>query len=212
MKNLDDYMAKRDGSGAQSIIHQRKMNMLEMLLKSADSLFVDLFDCPCDYGPLTDNISRQSNPLVSSDLNSTPLATHYCSFIESMEGSFGAPCDITRLPFKDRAFEGMVTFRLFHHLADSETRKAVFSEAARVSRRFFLITYYRRNFFNNFLQRLNRKVSICNGRKALLYPSRIIEEASHAGWQFIESYRVFPAIRSKSVAFFLKAAPSLTGW
>lgn len=204
MKTLNDYMAKRYGSVGQSIIHWREMNLLESLLETAGGQFENLLDCPCGYGRLTDILSRRSNFLVSSDLNSGTLIAHQDYFKDRIVRNFDAPCDITRLPFKDKSFDGMVTFRLFHHLVNRETRMAAFSEAARVARKFFLISYYSSNSLHKFSRRLNRNGSIRNGRKAFLDSISIMEEAASAGWLLVDIHRVLPVIHAQTVALFVK--------
>jgi ubiquinone/menaquinone biosynthesis C-methylase UbiE len=204
MKNLDHYMVRRYPTGGQSIIHWREMNILEGLLGSAGGRFEELLDCPCGYGRLTESLSRRSALLVSSDLSSRTVAAHNRYFKGSMERYLDTACDVTRLPYKDGAFEGMVTFRLFHHLVDEETRKAVFREAARVSRRFFLISYYSNSLLHEFSRKLNRNRSIRKGKKAFLDSARIQEEAGHAGWQLAEKHRALPVIHAQTVALFMK--------
>lgn len=205
MKNIDDYMTKRYGSIGQSIIHWREMNILESLLDTAGGQFGNLLDCPCGYGRLTDILSRRCSLLFSGDLNSCTLIAHNDYFRDRIVRNFDAPCDITLLPFKDDSFEGMVTFRLFHHLVDRETRIAAFNEAARVSRRFLLISYYSSNSLHKFSRRLNRNISIRNGRKAFLDPVIIREEAASAGWQLVHSCKVLPLIHAQTVALFQKS-------
>jgi SAM-dependent methyltransferase len=204
MKTLDDYMARRYPAGGQSIIHLREMTLLERLLERAGGLFDNLLDCPSGYGRLTDILARRSGLLVSSDLNSGTVSAHNHYFKGRMERYSDAACDVTRLPFRDGAFDGMVTFRLFHHLVTEETRKAIFREAARVSRRFFLISYYRSSSLHEFSRKLNRNGSVRNGRKAFLDSARILDEAGHAGWQLAESHRVLPVIHAQTVALFVK--------
>ncbi len=49
--------------------------------------------------------------------------------------------DATAMPFADGAFDGVVCFRFLHHLPDAAARKVV-AEAARIARRFVVVSWF----------------------------------------------------------------------
>jgi len=204
MKSLDEYMEKRYSSVGQSFIHWREINILQKFLNTAGGLFNSLLDCPCGYGRLTGTLSNRCDLLVSGDLDTKTLVAHNNYFKDRIHRNLDAPCDVTRLPYKNESFEGMVIFRLFHHLVDRNTRLAVFREAARVSRNFLLMSYYGNNSLHRFSRKLNRNGSIRNGRKSFMDSVSIVEEAASAGWMLVARRTVLPVFHAQTVALFVK--------
>jgi len=50
--------------------------------------------------------------------------------------------DLAHLPFPDELFDAVIVWRLLHHVPDSETRRALLAEAARVSRNKVIVSFH----------------------------------------------------------------------
>ena len=204
MKQLDTYMAWRFRFGPQRLIHLREMAILSRLLDKVCKDSDMLLDCPCGYGRLTELLKGKSGLLVSGDLNAYRVKAQSQYFSGIIGGCLNLTCDVTHLPFKDGLFDGTVTFRLFHHLRESQLRKAVFSELSRVTGKYLLISYYGRNALHEFSRTLNRNKSIRKRKMAMLDENIIREEAAQAGWRLLESCKVLPGIHAQTLAVFVK--------
>jgi SAM-dependent methyltransferase len=202
--SLDTYMAKRYAFGPQRFIHTRELAIVDNLLEKAGGTFHRLLDSPCGYGRLTELLAGRCTHLVSSDLS--PLRVLHHSHYFNSTGSYAhiVNSNAGALPFKDSTFDGVVTFRLFHHLRDEELRKKIFTEAARVSRNFLLISFYEKNPLHEFSRKMNMNKDIRKGRKVFLVPDIIMEEAARAGWSHVESCPVLAGFHAQTVVLFKK--------
>lgn len=205
MRQLDGYMARRYRKGPQAIVHRREMALLERLLQDAGGSFSRILDCPCGHGRLTEPLRERSDCLVSADVSVKTVKAHTRYFGDKGVRLLDAACDISSLPFPDGVFDGMVIFRLFHHLVDPEMRKAAFQEAARVTRSFLLISYYGVNPLHELTRKLNRKASVRRGKKAFLAQGTLEAEAALAGWRYCSGGKPLPFIHAQRVALFRKS-------
>ncbi len=204
MRQLETYMAKRFRIGPQRIIHWGEMAIVESFLDLAGGKFGKILDCPCGYGRLTEVLSRRSEILYSSDISPHKVAVHANFFSEPKIKLLNAASNITRLPFKERVFDGTVTFRLFHHLDNKEVRTAIFREAARVTDKFLILSFYRKNVLHEMSRSFNMNSSIRKRKIVLIEADIIRQEAEQAGWKLIECSKVLPGIHAQTIALFMK--------
>ena len=98
-------------------------------------------DLPCGAGRLAHLFGRAGVRYVGADV-ALPMAHLARRALGDAAGLLGA--DAMALPFADRAFDALVSVRLFHRITEAETRAAMLREMARVVRGPILATYYTR--------------------------------------------------------------------
>ncbi len=94
--------------------------------------------------------------------------------------------DATRLPFAAASFEGVLCLRFLHHL-DEKTRRSVFTEMRRVSKRWAVVSFPSVRTLRAWSRRLRGKG---------LGPRRALEdftrELAANGWRAVRSASVVP--------------------
>jgi SAM-dependent methyltransferase len=97
-----------------------------------------VLDCPAGAGRLLQPLARAGHRVVWADAAAAMLR----------EAAARAPAppprvlaDALRLPFADRAVDGVVQFRFLHHLPPPAARIAI-GEACRVARRFVVLSFF----------------------------------------------------------------------
>jgi SAM-dependent methyltransferase len=97
-----------------------------------------VLDCPAGAGRLLPALARAGHRVVWADAAAAMLR----------EGAARAPAppprvlaDALRLPFADRAVDGVVQFRFLHHLPPPAARIAI-GESCRVARRFVVLSFF----------------------------------------------------------------------
>jgi uncharacterized protein YbaR (Trm112 family) len=96
-----------------------------------------VLDVPHGTGKLGPHLTGLTDEVVGGDASATMLAQ-----ATPQPGLTRAVLDIRRLPFRDGAFDGAVSLRLFHRLQPQARREGL-RELARVSRRWVVVSYAR---------------------------------------------------------------------
>jgi ubiquinone/menaquinone biosynthesis C-methylase UbiE len=109
---------------------------LEDLSKGASVL-----DVPCGTGRWISTMTGRGFRYTGADV-SLPMAreAHALTGPPAVRGILVA--DLAHLPFPDASFDAVIVWRLLHHVPDSETRQALLTEAARVSRRKVIVSFH----------------------------------------------------------------------
>jgi len=96
-----------------------------------------VLDAPCGTGRLASTLASFGARVVSLDLSASMLASARASLPgTALQGSVHA------LPFRDRAFDVVVSCRFLHHLHEREARAAALRELARVSERLLVASFW----------------------------------------------------------------------
>jgi ubiquinone/menaquinone biosynthesis C-methylase UbiE len=153
-----------------------------------------VLDCPCGTGRLLPVFARQGLRYVGADFS--------CAMIEEAQQAVGETAalgfvnaDAERMPFRDNAVDCVVLWRFFHHLPSPDTREAILREAARVTRRQVLVSFYHPLSFTA----ARRSVERAFGRKGYgqaVTHWRLKAEAEQCGLRVVEfrSYRKYVSI------------------
>ena len=100
-----------------------------------------VLDAPCGAGRLSLWMAKQGWRVSATDLGAAAVEHTRALMIEQGFDAEVVKQDIFHLPWADRHFRAVVCFRLLHHFADIDTRRALVAELARVSGEHLLISY-----------------------------------------------------------------------
>ena len=146
-----------------------------------------VLDLPCGTGRMIGNITRLGLQYTGGDISSSMIE-------EARKEAAGNPnvvrfleADLEKLPFADNSFDCIIIWRILHHQADPQVRQRMLAEAARVTRRWVLISFHHllsATALRKFIQRT------CFGRKQIGRPIthwRLRREAEHSGLRLVET-------------------------
>jgi ubiquinone/menaquinone biosynthesis C-methylase UbiE len=146
-----------------------------------------ILDLPCGTGRMINNITGLGFKYTGGDISSFMIE-------EARKEAAGKPnvvgfveADLEKLPFADNSFDCIIIWRILHHQADPRVRERMFAEAARVTRRWVLISFHHllsATAFRKFIQRT------CFGRRQNGRPIthwRLRREAEHSGLRLVET-------------------------
>jgi SAM-dependent methyltransferase len=160
--------------------HQRDERLLRDYLATLPA-GQRILDAPSGQGRFTEIIRQCGHNVVAVELNFGRIRDTHQRVADSM----GVQGDALHLPCADRVFDAAVCFRLLHHLGPDAVRQ-VLRELRRVSRR-ALVTFYNRNTWNYYRQRLEGKTPRRN-----FYPKALLEQwCREAGWTTAQSHPGF---------------------
>src|SRR5262245_10416964 len=101
-----------------------------------------VLDLPCGGGRVTVHLAKQGYNLSSADLSEAMLEI---ARENATKNDLKCPVerqDIEKLTYADRAFDTVVSFRLFHHFPNPEIRQRAVTELCRVARQFVALSYF----------------------------------------------------------------------
>ena len=111
-----------------------------------------LLDVPCGYGRFTPLFAHLGIAAIGADMSRDML--HLAVESHAPHGRGRWLCaSILDLPFADGTFDGALCIRLLHHRYSDAERQCILRELARVSRRFVLISFYRRTSLHALTRR-----------------------------------------------------------
>jgi len=153
-----------------------------------------VLDCPCGTGRLLPVFARHGFRYVGADFSQAMIQEARQAAGETTALGF-VNADAQQLPFHDNAVDAIVLWRFFHHLPHERTREAILREAARVTRRQVLVSFYHPLSFTA----VRRSVERAFGRKGYgqaVTHWRLQAEAERCGLRVVEfrSYRKYVSI------------------
>jgi SAM-dependent methyltransferase len=172
------YQQRRYQSLDQAWVNWREHRILTRLLMQCHSISGLLLDVPCGYGRFTPLFAHLGITAVGADAGRDML-TLAMAHNAPHDRARWVCADIMALPFADGAFEGTLCVRLLHHRYNDTARQGILRELARVSRRFVLLSFYRRPS----LHALSRRWPGSRRRQGMLTLSQLQELAQVNGLQ-----------------------------
>ncbi|MCH8012131.1 MAG: class I SAM-dependent methyltransferase [Candidatus Marinimicrobia bacterium] len=123
----------------QRIVHYRESRIVWSFCKIVSSGNDHVLDVPSDYGRFTPLLLSKGFDVTVADINVNMLLR----VKQRVNGILDCACaNISKLPFKDNVFQGLLCMRLFKHIHSPEERMASFVEIARVVSNWAIVSLY----------------------------------------------------------------------
>lgn len=119
--------------------HQHEMTMIANAMKMTDNVKTVL-DAPCGVGRASIWFAQQGLDVTAIDLGQAALAlAAQLAAKADVQIRFESQ-DLFSLPYKARAYDATLCFRLLHHFESPALRSRLIGEICRVSKRYVLIS------------------------------------------------------------------------
>lgn len=121
--------------------HRAEMRLVQRAMASVPRTH-RVLDVPCGGGRVTLLLAQEGFAVTAADLSEAML-----SITRENVAAAGLDCpvvrqDIEALTFADRAFDTVISFRLFHHFPTPEIRQKAVTELCRVARKYVALSYF----------------------------------------------------------------------
>ena len=196
-EGVKKYAKTRYRKADQRYVHRREEAILRTYLKKAAGGQGLILDIPCGYGRFSPLLHEFSSSIVGSDQSLSMVRHMLNQHPPSPNRLWGVVGDAVRgMPFKAEAFGGVVSIRLFQHLHERNEREAALKEFARLSQRFVILSYYRRNALHSAQRRLRRRIKTRQTTIHMVSHSEFLEEIHKAGLECISEKAVLKGLHA----------------
>jgi len=175
----------------QRIVHSVESRIITDFINTSIRQGDAILDIPCGYGRFTQYLVHKPVEVFVGDINSKMLLRVKERFQDQIQYTKG---DIMELPYGDDSFNGLVSIRLFQHFHTPGERIAGFSEIARVTSRWAVVSVYTSSFLHK-LMRLFRT----HHRITMATKKQIEEEIAQSGLRLVKSKKILPGIHAHTI-------------
>src|ERR1043166_7344251 len=163
-----------------------------------------VLEVPCGGGRVTIHLAKRGYKMSSADLSEAMIDITRDAVVQN-----GLLCrverqDVEHLTYRDRSFDTIVSFRLFHHFPNAEIRQRVVSELCRVADKFVVLSYFSPLSWTSVKRQLR---AARGGRKSEKHATPLSEVTSYfetAGFQLVKDFAQAPLIHTLHVAVFAR--------
>lgn len=194
-KTARKYQVRKEGK------HLAEMRLVDRAFKLIPKSH-RVLDLPCGGGRVTVHLAKQGYDLSSADLSESMLAITRENVAKN---GFKCPVerqDIEKLTYGDRAFDTVVSFRLFHHFPNPEIRQRAVTELCRVAKQFVALSYFSPASVTSVKRGLRAAMG---GRKSDKHPTPLSEVKKYfvkAGFKLVKDFAQLPIIHTLHLAVF----------
>jgi SAM-dependent methyltransferase len=144
-----------------------------------------ILDMPCGTGRFAPLLLEGGNEVVQADISSE-MIQFARKRRDSRKGVLGfVRCDAENLPFRDGAFDCVLSFRFLPHLP-KETRQRAMAELSRVSRGMLIVDYRYRYAFRSLSRWIRHRLGMAKPLRPRYSLSQISSELEEAGLSLVK--------------------------
>ncbi len=201
---VEDYERRRYRGQDQKLVDRREKRILRKTLQRFAGGSLCALDLPCGYGRFSRLLLDKGFYLVSSDLS-------FHMVKRAMERNpgpallSGVVADAKQgLPFKNGAFNIVLSMRFFHHLHQKQDRERILKEFSRVCSDWLILSYYQRNRLHSLQRKLRRRIKKSKTEIKVISRQEFYEEVEASGFKVARVFPLFRGFHSQHVALIKK--------
>ena len=143
-----------------------------------------VLDLPCGTGRFIPLLTGKGFRYVGGDFSQAMIQEARKTAGEKPTVGF-VNADVEFIPFQDRSVDCVIIWRFLHHIDKASVRQAMIREAARVTRRKVLVSFYHPFSFTHWRQRFQQKFLGRRGANAVSH-GQLQAEAAACGLRTVE--------------------------
>jgi cyclopropane fatty-acyl-phospholipid synthase-like methyltransferase len=161
-----------------------------------------VLDIPCGGGRLMIHLAKEGFDVTGADVSEGMLQIAREAVAEAGLRCRVEPQDLESLTYRDRAFDTVVCFRLFHHFPSPQIRRRVVNELCRVAGQYVVLSYFSAASLTSWKHNLAGK---WGGRKRSRYPVARAEVEGYfraCGYRLLKDFAQLPFVHTLHLAVF----------
>ena len=164
-----------------------------------------VLDVPCGGGRVTLHLAKNGYNVSAADLSESMIAIARKNISAENLNCVVEQQDIEKLTYPARAFDSVISFRLFHHFPTPEIRKRAISELCRVARKYVALSYFSPMSVTSVRRKFRAALG---GKKSGKFSTPLFEVEGYfqqAGFHLVKDYARMPLIHTMHLALFERA-------
>ena len=200
-KTARKYQVRKEGK------HNAEMRMVDRAFANVPKTH-RVLDVPCGGGRVTVHLAKKGYAMSSADLSDSMIQITRETVAKNKFDITVEKQDIENLTFKEKQFDTIISFRLFHHFPNPEIRQRAVTALCRVARKYVALSY----FSPASMTSVKRKVrAALGGKKSEKHATPLKEVESYfakAGFKLVKDYAQLPLIHTMHLALFERVGES----
>jgi ubiquinone/menaquinone biosynthesis C-methylase UbiE len=143
-----------------------------------------VLDLPCGTGRFIPLLNARGFRYVGGDFSRAMIEEARKTAADKPTIGF-VNADLEFIPFRDKAVDCVIIWRFMHHVDKDSVRQAMLREAARVTRKRVILSFYHPVSFTHWRHRLKRALSGSGGANAVSH-WKLRAEAASCGLRVVE--------------------------
>ena len=184
--------------------HRAEMRMIDRAFAVVPKTH-RVLDVPCGGGRVTIHLAKKGYNVSAADLSDSMIGIARENIAKEKLNCSVERQDIEKISLPDRAFDSIVSFRLFHHFPALEIRQRAVNELCRVARKYVALSY----FSPLSVTSVKRKVrAALGGKKSDKHSTSLSEVENYfrsAGFRLVKDFAQVPLIHTLHLALFERA-------
>jgi len=167
-----------------------------------------VLDVPCGGGRVTIHLAKSGYNMTAADLSDPMIAIARENISTAKLNCAVERQDIEKLALADKAFDTVISFRLFHHFPTPEIRQRAVMELSRVARKYVALSYFSPRSITSLKRKLRQAFG---GKKSQKFSTPLFEVEGYfqkAGFQLVRDFAQLPLIHTMHLALFERAGES----
>ncbi len=202
--------AERYTPQAAERYQRRKTAKHEAEMALVRRAFADLpkgtvLDVPCGGGRVALQLAELGHTATAADLSPGMQAIAQQAFDARKLGIRADLQDVGKMSYPDRHFDAVISFRLFHHFARTDTRRKAVAELCRVARTHVALSYFSPWSFTALKRFFQRRLA----GKTTKFHTPLSEVAGYfheAGYELVRDHAQLRGIKTLHLAVFRRRA------
>ena len=181
--------------------HRAEMRVLDRAFKLIPKTH-KVLDVPCGGGRVTIHLSKKGYEVSAADLSEDMIEIARQALADKKLDCSVERQDVEKFTLRDRSFDTIVSFRLFHHFPNPEIRQRVAKELCRVAAHNVVLSYFSPNSWTSVKRKLR---AARGGRKSDKHATSLAEVEEYfkqAGFRLVKNFARAPLIHTLHVAVF----------
>ena len=176
------YEQRRFSTPLGRFVNCREKRMVLDMLKKLSLARGRILDLPCGTGRVSQLLGERSFRVVGADISPNMIRKAQGKIEDGVEL---VVCDAERLPFKDGAFNCVVSLRFMGHIPP-EVRTKILKEMRKVTSNWIIVFYYNPNSLMGIFRKVRNRLRGKREQWNPITPGKLKSELKAAGLNLVE--------------------------
>jgi ubiquinone/menaquinone biosynthesis C-methylase UbiE len=167
-----------------------------------------VLDVPCGGGRIAIHLAKKGYATAAADLSDSMIQITRENVAANKLDCAVEKQDVEKMTLPDKAYDTLISFRLFHHFPTVEIRRRVVHELCRVARKYVALSYF--SPYSPTSVR-NKVRAALGGKRSLKHTTSLSEVEGYfkeAGFKLVKDFAQLPLLHTVHLGLFERVGES----